>query len=153
MDSLDDALGDLQLGHDGDRSFQYRLAVNLGFYKHAEAYYLSNNAAKSDDPSLALDYAKLLFRQCRWGKCSALLDGFLQRNSSHEYDGSGEEWSNKIQLLRSASSVYSRGALRPALEEARRIRMRLRKYGTRALLRSNVCSLYSGPAHADIADI
>ena len=129
MDDLISALQEIRVRLDDDAATQRSLALNLGFYRAAEDYCLAQDAINSNDYFTVLEYGKLLFRQSRWGRCASLLDEFLRRNL-------GASTAQSIQhdlmgLVKSASAIYTRGALRPALTKAKQ---------TRTWLKSNALS-------------
>jgi predicted Zn-dependent protease len=119
-DSAADVLRSLQIGENVSSRQAAALATRIGNYTAAQHFYEQELTDQPNDSVLAIEYAKLLFRECCWGKCSSYLADMIQRRSRNPADVDfTNDQHNFMLLLQKAAGIFSDGALRPALAQAR----------------------------------
>lgn len=118
-----DMLRPLQIGENVSSRQAAALATKIGNYTTAQRFYEQELTDKPNDSVLAIEYAKLLFKECRWGKCFSYLTDMIQRKSRSPADVDlTDDQHNFMLLLQKAAGIFSNGALSPALAQARKAR-------------------------------
>lgn len=120
MDSSGNSLNNLILDDTSQLQDMCLLAVYNGRFREAESFYKRALQENPKNVSLVIDYTKMLYRQCRYGDCSAYISMCLRSGITL---GSGEV--EILNLINSAALVYCQGTLWRALKEAREARERL----------------------------
>jgi hypothetical protein len=116
-----DSLVNLSLGESITSLELCRFAVYSGNFREAEKYY--DDALQRDprNATFIIDYAKMLYKQCLYGRCSAYVSEKLQSVSSLNICES-----QVLNIIKNAAFIYSQGTLGNALKEAREVHQKLR---------------------------
>jgi tetratricopeptide (TPR) repeat protein len=121
MDSVGSCLKNLSLDESIQSQEECLFPVYNGRFQEAEAFYERALQGDPQNVSLVIEYAKMLYRQCRYGACSAYISGKIRSEitlDTHE--------AQAINIINNAALVYSQGTLRRPLKEAREAHQRLR---------------------------
>jgi predicted Zn-dependent protease len=128
MDTLGGSLTNLRLEDSIRSQHECLIAVYNGRFREAEEFYERTLEADPHNVSLVVDYAKLLYKECRYGACSTYISEKLRQCQScdHGIELSNDE-ARSLKIINSAAVVYSRGTLKAALRDAKEAHQSLRE--------------------------
>jgi tetratricopeptide (TPR) repeat protein len=139
MDTLGRSLTNLRLEDSIRSQHECLIAVYNGKFREAEEFYERTLEADPHNVSLMIDYAKLLYKECRYGECSTYISEKLRQcQCDHGIELSNDE-ARSLKIINSAAVVYTRGTLKAALRDAREAHQSLREKRMGEFRDSEVC--------------